>query len=156
MRRRKANPTPVGPLALTLPRLEADGQTHRRDCECPRCDAGFQPSERQRGAAARRWEEQQLRRAAEAALERKRARDRIKALRLALALEEEDRRTAARLREEAELAARLRQDPRLETLLANRQTGMPPAKAVEETERRFPPRSSDPAQARSGRGASSR
>src|SRR5205814_386029 len=138
-------------LALALPRLEADGQTHRRDCECPRCDAGFTLSERQRGDAARRWEEQQARQAAEAALARKRARDRIKALRLALSLEEEERQTAARLREEAILARRLRQDARLTTLLANRQAGLAPDDAVRETERRFPPRPSEGAAARSGR-----
>jgi hypothetical protein len=142
-------------LTLSLPRLEADGDTHRRDCECPRCDAGWRPSEGQRDAAARRWREQQERQAAEAALRRKQARDRVKALRLALALEEEERRTAARLREEAALAARLRKDARLSTLLAIRQAGLPPADAVQETERRFPPRSSEPART-AGRGASSR
>jgi hypothetical protein len=128
---------------LSLPRLEADGQTHRRDCECPRCDGGWRPSEGQREAAARRWQEQRERQAAEAALERKRARERIKALRLALSLEEEGRRTAARLREEAVLAARLRKDARLAALLAIRRTGLPPDDAVQETERRFPPRPSE-------------
>jgi hypothetical protein len=127
-------------LTLTLPRLEADGQTHRRDCECPRCDAGFRPSDQQRGSAALRWEEQQAREAAQAALDRKRARDRIKALRLSLALEEEEQRTAARLAEEAALAARLRKDARLAALLDIREKGVPPAAAVEETERRFPAR----------------
>jgi hypothetical protein len=142
--------------ALTLPRLEADGHTHRRDCECPRCDAGFTPSERQRDAASRRWQEETDRKAAEAALARKRARDRIKALRLALDLEEEERQTAARLREEKALAARLRSDARLATLLAVREAGVPPADAVEETERRFPPRASEGPQAARGRGVSSR
>jgi hypothetical protein len=141
------------PLTLKLPRLEADGQTHRRECECPRCDAGFGPSEGQREAAARRLREQRERRAAETALERKRVRDRIKALRLTLALEEDERRTAARLREEAALAARLRSDARLTALLAIRRAGLPPADAVEETERRFPPRPSVAARSR-GRGAS--
>jgi hypothetical protein len=150
--------------ALTLPRLEADGQTHTRDCECPRCDAGWRPSEGQRAGAARRWQEQQEREAAAAALDRKRARDRMRALRLTLSLEEEERRTDARLREEAALAARLRKDARLAALLAIRRAGLPPADAVEETERRFPPRASDggnrgqegtPA-ARGGRAASRR
>jgi hypothetical protein len=149
------------PRTLTLPRLEADGQTHRRDCECPRCDAGFRPSEGQRGTAAQRWEEQKAREQAAAALARKRARERIKSLRLALALEEDERRTAARLREEAALAERLRQDPRLAALLAMRSTGLPPEAAVEETERRFPPRGTSgwgdgQRQERRPRGASSR
>jgi hypothetical protein len=130
--------------ALSLPRLEADGQTHRRECECPRCDGGWRPSEGQREVAARRWEEQRERQAAEAALKRKQARDRIKALGLALALEEEERRTLTRLREEAALAARLRSDARLAALLEIRSAGVPPEDAVEETERRFPPRSSEP------------
>ena len=142
------------PLTLKLPRLEADGQTHRRECECPRCDAGFGPSEGQREAAARRLREQRERQAAEAALARKRARDRIKALRLALTIEEDERRTAARLREEAALAARLRGDVRLTALLAIRHAGLAPADAVEETERRFPPRASEHAVRSRGRGAS--
>jgi hypothetical protein len=144
------------PLTLKLPRLEADGQTHTRECECPRCDAGFGPSEGQREAAARRVREQRERQAAEAALERKRARARIKTVRLTLELEEEERRTAARLREEAALAARLRNDARLVALLAIRHAGLPPADAVEETERRFPPRALEHMAARSrGRGVSS-
>jgi hypothetical protein len=141
------------PSTLSLPRLEADGRTHRRDCECPRCEAGFGPSEGQRGLAARRWQEQQDRQAAEAALARKRARDRIKALRLVLALEEEDRRTAARLKEEAKLLARLKEDARLNTLLAVRQEGLPPDDAVRETERRFPPRPSELSKGRAGQRA---
>jgi len=36
------------------PRFEPDGQTHRRDCECVRCDVGFGPTERQRASARRR------------------------------------------------------------------------------------------------------
>ena len=71
-------------LQPTLPLLEPDGQTHRRDCDCPRCDAGFRPSEQERTMAARRWEAQQARQAAEVALEKKRARNQAKAMAAAL------------------------------------------------------------------------
>lgn len=122
-------------LQPTLPRVEADGRTHRRDCDCPRCDAGFRPSEKERADAARRWDEQQTRLAAEAALERKRARDRVKALETTLALEAEERRTAARLRALAELRDRLKADPRLEALLASRHAGRPVEEALAAADR---------------------
>jgi hypothetical protein len=123
-------------LQPTLPMVEADGQTHRRDCDCPRCDAGFRPSEREREQAARRWEERQEREAAEAALEKKRARDRLKVLRTTIRLEEEERRTAAHVRALAETRDRLRTDPRLQALLASRRAGRPVEEAIEEAERR--------------------
>jgi hypothetical protein len=123
-------------LQPTLPMVEADGQTHRRDCDCPRCDAGFRPSEREREQAARRWEERQEREAAEAALEKKRVRDRLKVLRTAIRLEEEQRRTAAHVRALAETRDRLRTDPRLQALLASRRAGRPVEEAIEEAERR--------------------
>jgi len=124
-------------LQPTLPRvaMEPDGQTHRRDCECPRCEAGFRPSENERQAAARRWQEKQEREAAAEALARQRTRQRLKALRLELRLDEQARRTEARLREQAALVARLRTDPRLEALLASRRAGRPVEEALAEAER---------------------
>src|SRR5207244_3590066 len=113
-----------------------DGQTHRRDCDCPRCDAGFRPSEGERAVAARRWEEQQARAAAEASLAKKRARQQLKALRTTIALEEEERRTALRLRALAEMRERLRADRRLEALLDSRKAGRPIDEALAEAERR--------------------
>jgi hypothetical protein len=106
----------------SLPLLDEAG-THRRECECPRCDAGFRPGERERALAARRWQEQQERRAAEAALERKRARDRAKAMKTALLLEEQERKTTALLAAEAEVRRRLKADHRLEAMLASRREG---------------------------------
>jgi hypothetical protein len=123
-------------LQPTLPLVEPDGQTHRRDCDCPRCDAGFRPSEGQRAQAARRWQERQDRENALQALEKKRARDRLRALRTQIRLEEEERRTAASLRELAEARARLKADPRLEALLDSRRAGLPVDEAIEEAERR--------------------
>src|SRR5205823_6019074 len=48
-------------------RLELDGETHRRDCECARCEAGFTPTELDREVAGRRLAGKQGRRAAERA-----------------------------------------------------------------------------------------
>lgn len=134
----------TAPRQPTLPRLEVDGETHRRDCECPRCDAGFGPSESHRAAAARRWEERQAREAAEAALARKRERDRARALRVMVALEEEEKKTEAYLEAQRDLLTRLRQDPRLAALLASRRAGRSVDEALAEAERRFPPRASEP------------
>jgi len=122
-------------LQPTLPLLEPDGQTHRRDCDCPRCDAGFRPSEQARAAAARRWEAQQARQAAEAALEKKLARDRIKALRTTLKLERAEQETAARLRDLADLRRRLEADRRLQALLDSRRAGRPVEEAIAAAER---------------------
>ena len=122
-------------LQPTLPLFEPDGQTHRRDCDCPRCDAGFRPSESERALAARRWEERQARQAAEAALERKRARDRAKALRTTVKLEQAARETADRLDALADLRRRLEADRRLRALLDSRKAGRPVEEAVAEAER---------------------
>jgi hypothetical protein len=119
----------------TLPLLEPDGQTHRRDCDCPRCDAGFRPSEQERVRAAHRWEEQQARQAAEVALEKKRARDRAKALRTTLRLEQAARETAARLQALADLRRRLEADRRLQALLDGRRAGRPVEEAIAAAER---------------------
>jgi hypothetical protein len=122
-------------LQPTLPLLEADGQTHRRDCDCPRCDAGFRPSESERATAARRWREQRERRAAEARLEKKRARDRLRSLQTTLALEEEAQRTAARLAELAAMRERIRSDRQLATLLASRRAGRTVEEALRDADR---------------------
>jgi uncharacterized Zn finger protein (UPF0148 family) len=119
-----------------LPLFEADGQTHRRDCDCPRCDAGFRPSERERALAVGRWEDQQARAAAATALAKKRARQHLKSLRTTLALEEQERRTDERLRALAETSERLKADQRLEALLDSRRAGRPIAEALAEAERR--------------------
>src|SRR6185503_15263370 len=58
-------------LLARLPRLEEDGVTHRRDCECVRCDAGYRPTETERAAARQRMAAQKARRQAAHILERK-------------------------------------------------------------------------------------
>lgn len=120
-------------LQPNLPLVDPSG-THRRECDCPRCDAGFRPSERERELAARRWEEQQARLAAAAALERKRNRDRMKSMRRTLAFAEAERQTAARLAEEARLRERVKADQQLEALLAGRRAGKSVEEALREAE----------------------
>src|SRR3954465_14042261 len=122
-------------LQPTLPLLEPDGQTHRRDCDCPRCDAGFRPSERARARAPRRWEERQAREAAEAALEKQRTRDRARAMRTTLKLELAERETPARLQARAELRRRRETDRRLHALLDSRRAGRPVEEALAAAER---------------------
>jgi hypothetical protein len=65
-------------LLARLPRLEEDGVTHRRDCECVRCDAGFRPTERERAAARRRVGEQRAREQAARDMARREERERMK------------------------------------------------------------------------------
>jgi hypothetical protein len=78
-----------------------------------------------------------LRLAASRALARRRHRQRAKALALELALVEDERRTEAYLRQQAELQERLQRDPRLDALLAFRRRGKPVAEALAEVEQRF-------------------
>jgi hypothetical protein len=120
-----------------LPLLEADGRTHARGCECPRCEAGYVPGEAERAAAVRRAEEERVRKAAEKALARKQEKLRARALALRLELEAEERRTDAYLAKQAEILPRLAQDERLEALLRARRAGKPPTHAIAEVERRF-------------------
>jgi hypothetical protein len=129
----------LSPVQIGLPLAPrgAGGAPHARGCECPRCEAGFAPSEGARAAAAREAEERRLREAAAAALARARERQRVKALKLALALEEGERQTAAYLRRQAQMAARVKRDPRLDALLASRGAGKPVADAIADAEARF-------------------
>jgi hypothetical protein len=65
-------------LLARLPRLEEDGVTHRRDCECVRCDAGFRPTERERATARRRIAEKRGREQAARDMARREERERMK------------------------------------------------------------------------------
>src|SRR5215217_2685662 len=85
------------PLLAHLPRIEADGTTHRRDCECVRCDAGFRPTEEQRESARLRWEVARAKAAAERALARRQERERVRRAALALELGAEARATDDRI-----------------------------------------------------------
>ena len=128
-------------LLARLPRLEEDGVTHRRDCECVRCDAGFRPSEQEREEARRRFEARRARERATRAGERAQLQARMRqAMKQAetddyvdVQVEHADRQVRA-LRE---ARRRVAGDGQLEELLRLRRAGMPLAQALEEIERRW-------------------
>lgn len=107
-------------LLRTLPRLEPDGVTHRRDCECVRCDAGFRPTEADREAAARRWK---AREQAQHAIERKAARRAVKEAQMQIAIRAQVQATEERLRQIADEAKRALQDERMRMFLELRRQG---------------------------------
>jgi hypothetical protein len=129
------------PIQPRLPRLEPDGQTHARGCECPRCEAGYVPTEAARAAAQKAAEKaaeaERVRKAAEKALARKRERQAARAMALRLELEAERRRTDAFLAKQAALRPRLERDERLDALLRLRRAGKPISSAIAEVERHF-------------------
>lgn len=119
-----------------LPRLEADGVTHRRDCECVRCDAGFRPSEHERAAAQRRWDDIKAREAAERERARREERARVRALATGMQLTAEVQAANARVRELREAKARVDADRRLALFQSLRRAGLSMAAAMDEVERR--------------------
>ena len=123
-------------LLAHLPRVEADGITHRRDCECVRCDAGYRPTESERTAPSRRWDERRVREAAARALARRQERARVRAAAIGLC-------SARRLRRRTSGCGRCGRRARARTTIARlallqslRRTGMPLAAALLEVERR--------------------
>ena len=125
-------------LLSRLPRLEEDGETHRRDCSCARCDAGYGPSEAARQEAMRRWNEVKARRAAMRAVTRKKEEERLKRAETELLLDDQVRVANERLRSLRELDERLRQDERLAELWRLRREGWSLRDAMDEIDRRFP------------------
>jgi hypothetical protein len=122
-------------LLAHLPRLEADGVMHRRDCECVRCDAGFRPSEHERAAARQRWDDRRARSTAERALARRQERARLKAAAVGLQLELEEREVDDRIGALRAARARVAADLRLALLQSLRRSGMPLAEALVEVDR---------------------
>jgi hypothetical protein len=123
-------------LLAHLPRLEADGVTHRRDCECVRCDAGFRPSEHERAAAHRRWEQQRAREAAARALARRQERARARALATGMELTADLRSADAHVQALRQARARVDADRRLALFQSLRRAGLSMAAALDEVERR--------------------
>ena len=121
-------------LLAHLPRLEADGVTHRRDCECVRCDAGFRPSEQERADARERWALRKARDAAARALVRRRERARVKQAALEIQLDAEGRVVDAHLNALYAARARADADARLAMLERLRREGVPLAQALERVE----------------------
>src|ERR1700709_968153 len=114
-------------LLARQPTFEEDGVTHRRDCACARCDAGFAPSEHERSEARRRWDDRRAQAAAARALARKREGDRLKRAETELFIDDQIRAADQHLRELHDLEARLRDDQRLEELWGVGRRGPLPA-----------------------------
>jgi hypothetical protein len=120
-------------------RLEADGETHCRDCECARCDAGFTPTEHDRDLAAKRLAGKQGRHAAERARERKKERERLGQLELAAYFRQGNAAADAEVQRLRALREKTLADRRLDELLRLRQNGVPLGAALAEVDRRFSP-----------------
>src|SRR6266404_9416032 len=110
-------------LLSRLPRMEEDGEAHRRDCSCARCDAGYGPSEAARREALRRWGEVKARKAAARVMARKKEEERLKQAETEQVLDEQVRAADERLRALRQLDERLRQDERLAELWRLRREG---------------------------------
>jgi hypothetical protein len=123
------------PLLAHLPRLEADGVTHRRDCECVRCDAGFRPTEHDRTVARARWQLARAQQAATRALDRRREKVRAKKFALVMELDAEARATDERISALRAARTRVDGDERLALLQRLRSDGVPLAEALEIVER---------------------
>ena len=126
--------TPL-PLLAHLPRLETDGVTHRRDCECVRCDAGFRPTEQDRAQARERWQLAKAQQAAARALDRRREKVRAKKFALVLELDAEAKATDAHINALRAARTRADSDDRLALLQRLRSEGVPLAEALERVER---------------------
>ena len=123
------------PLLAHLARLEADGVTHRRDCECVRCDAGFRPTEHDRAVARPRWQVTKAQQAAARALDRRRERVRAKRFALVEELEAERKVTDQRIQALRAAHARTDGDGRLALLQRLRRSGVPLAEALKLVDR---------------------
>ena len=123
------------PLLAHLPRLEADGVTHRRDCECVRCDAGFRPTEHDRTVARERWQLARAQQTAARALDRRREKVRAKKFALVMELDAEARATDERIGALRAARTRVDGDERLALLQRLRSEGVPLAEALEIVER---------------------
>ena len=119
------------PLLAHLPRLEADGVTHRRDCECVRCDAGFRPTEHDRTVARERWQLAKAQQAASRALDRRREKVRAKKFALVMELDADARATDEHITALRAARTRADSDDRLAMLQRLRSEGVPLAEALD-------------------------
>ena len=125
-------------LLARLPSFEEDGVTHRRDCGCARCDAGFGPSEHERAEAHRRWTEKQARAAAERAAARKKEGERLKRAEMDLFVSDQVKAADEQLRKLRALEQRVQSDQRLEELWRLRKRGLSLVESMAEIDRKFP------------------
>jgi hypothetical protein len=126
-------------LLTRLPLLEDDGLTHRRDCECVRCDAGYRPTEHERADARRRFAEQKAREVAARAEVRRKERARMKLAVVDVYVDEQVRAADQQVRALREARDRAAADQRLAQLWELRRAGWSLRDALEEVERRLGP-----------------
>jgi hypothetical protein len=130
-------------LLARLPRFEADGLTHRRDCECVRCDAGFRPTEQERVEARRRFGAQRAREQAAQVELRRKERERMKLAVVDVYVDEQVRAADAQVKALREARDRAAADARLAQLWELRRAGWSLRDALEEVERRSGPARGD-------------
>jgi len=118
-----------------LPRLEDDGQTHRPDCECVRCDLGFRPSERQRAIGRRRSTETRARERAAYEMARGSERNRLEQTAVRDFVERQLASADEQVRALREAGRRAAEDERLARMLELRSRGRSLGEALEEAER---------------------
>jgi hypothetical protein len=125
-------------LLARLPSFEEDGVTHRRDCACARCDAGFGPSEQDRADAHRRWAEKQAQAAAERAAARKKEGERLKRAEMDLFVSDQVKAADEHLRRLRALEQSVRSDQRLDELWRLRKRGLSLRESMAEIDRHYP------------------
>ena len=123
-------------LLARLPRFEDDGVTHRRDCECVRCDAGYRPTEQERTEARRRHGEQKAREQAAREIIRRKERERMKLAVVDVYVDEQVRAANEQVRALREARDRAAADERLAQLWELRRAGLSLRDAIDEVERR--------------------
>ena len=123
-------------LLARLPRMEDDGLTHRRDCECVRCDAGYRPTEHERTEARRRHGAQKAREQAAREMARRKERERMKLAVLDVFVDEQVRAANDQVRALREARDRAASDERLARLWELRRAGLSLRDAIAEIERR--------------------
>jgi hypothetical protein len=124
-------------LLARLPRLEQDGVTHRRDCECVRCDAGYRPTERERAAAHRRVTDQRAREQAARDIARREERERMNRALVEVFVGDQVKAAIDQVQALREARERTATDQRLVQLWELRRAGYSLPAALEEVERRF-------------------
>lgn len=125
-------------LLARLPAFEEDGVTHRRDCGCARCDAGFGPSEHERAEAHRRWTEKKAQAAAARAVARKKEGERLKRAEMDLYVSDQVKAADEHLQRLRVLEERVKSDQRLEELWRLRKRGLSLVESMAEIDKKFP------------------
>jgi hypothetical protein len=123
-------------LLARLPRLEEDGLTHRRDCECVRCDAGYRPTEHERAEARRRFGAQRAREQAAQTVARKKERERMNQAVVDVFVDSQVRAANDQVQALRQARDRAASDERLAQLWELRRAGWKLPDALEEIERR--------------------